>query len=161
MPNFFRTLNTSSIIISLSLLVSVCFVPNTKALEVLTLHELVVHCKELKSKPESADAQYCLRYIQGFIDGALETDIRILRDFKSDSKSSLTQRAIETRMPGREANLRFGSLAGFCLADPLPLREVVDKVVADLNALDKGEKANMPARIAVDDSLRSHYPCEK
>lgn len=132
---------------------------NAPAYEALKLRELALHCKALESKPESADAQYCVRYIQGFVDGALETDERILKDVETNAMSAFTQRAMDTRMTGHGATNRFGSVAGFCFQDSVPLNEVVNKVVSDLIALDKGEKANMPARIAVDDSLRDHYPC--
>ena len=40
--------------------------PASQAVEVLSTHELVSHCEVLDQKPEGADAQYCIRYIQGF-----------------------------------------------------------------------------------------------
>lgn len=134
---------------------------NSRALELLTVHELVVHCAYLQSDPEGVDGQYCIRYIQGFIDGAVETDERIVQDLDTDGTgaSTLTERAMRTRMPRRGPYDRPGSLAGFCLGDPIPLREVVDKIVADLVAGDIGDAAESPARVAVEDSLRRHYPC--
>ena len=138
------------------------FVGHSRALEVLTVHELVVHCEYVKNDPEGVDGQYCIRYIQGFIDGAVETDERIMQDLESSSGSMdvLTERAKRTRLPRRGVYDRPGSLAGFCLGDPLPLREVVDTIVTDLVALDIGDTAESPARIAVEDSLRRHYPCK-
>ena len=50
-------------------------------------------------------------------------------------------------------------MAGFCLGDPLPLRDVVDKVVTDLVQLDVGASADSPARESVYRSLGKHYPC--
>lgn len=137
------------------------FAQDSRALEVLTLHELVVHCEYLKSDPDGVDGQYCIRYIQGFIDGAVETDERIVQDLASGSGAmdSLTERAMRTRMPRRGVYDRPGSLTGFCLGDPLPLREVVDTVVNDLVSLDIGDTSESPARVAVEDSLRRHYPC--
>lgn len=145
----------------LSLVIVLGFACNARALEVLTVHELVLHCKFLETDPQGVDGQYCIRYIQGFIDGAVETDDRIMQDLDTDSDGldSLTERARRTRLPRRGPYDRPGSLAGFCLDDPLPLREVVGTIVADLVAIDIGDTAESPARIAVDDSLRRHYPC--
>ena len=42
----------------------------------------------------------------------------------------------------------------------LPLRDVVNVVVADLSTLDTGVTAASPARDAVYESLRLHYPCD-
>jgi len=145
----------------LLMLLLLCLPTAGRAIEVLTIHELVVHCNYLNNAPEGVDGQYCIRYIQGFIDGAVETDKRVMQNLKKagEGMDSLTERAMRTRMPRRGAHFRPGSLAGFCLGDPMPLREVVDKIVADLVALDVGEGADSPARIAVEDSLRRHYPC--
>ena len=136
---------------------------NTRALEALTVHELVVHCEYVESDPQGVDGQYCIRYIQGFIDGAVETDERIVQDLQAGSSSAegLTERAMRTRMPRRGSYDRPGSLAGFCLGDPIPLRDVVDTIIADLVALDIGDTADSPARIAVEDSLRKHFPCSE
>ena len=38
---------------------------NARAVEVLTVHELVLHCQVMDEQPEGVDAQYCIRYIQG------------------------------------------------------------------------------------------------
>lgn len=133
------------------------------ALQPLTLHELVTHCKQLAKDAKGVDGQYCIRYIQGFIDGAVETDDRILQDLEQQTGNmdALTERALRTRMPRRGSYDRPGSLTGFCLPDPIPLRGVVDTLVADLIARDIGETAESPARVAVEDSLRNHYPCEE
>ena len=133
---------------------------NGRAIEPLTVQELVAHCESLATDPDGADGQHCVRYIQGFIDGAVETDARIMQDLQSTGeKSTLTERAMRTRMPRRGAYDSPDGLAGFCLGDPLPLREVVDTIVTDLMSADVGEDADSPARVAVEDSLRNHYPC--
>lgn len=146
-----------------ALLLALPWAPHGLAIEVLTIHELVSHCVHLDRDPDGADGQYCTRYIQGFIDGAIETDDRILQDMGQDDGDlgALTERALRTRMPARNGYYPPGSLAGFCLDAPLPLREVVDTVVADLIARDIGDFAQSPARVTVEDSLRDHYPCDE
>ena len=132
------------------------------SLELLTIQQLVLNCEYLDSAPDGPEGQYCLRYIQGFIDGAVETDERIIQDIESAArKETYTERAIRTRMPRRGDYDRPGSVAGFCLADPLQLGDVVDTVVADLVSLDTTETRNDPARVAVKDSLLRNYPCKR
>jgi len=136
-------------------------VPLAYAVEVLSVHELVSHCEFLDSEPDGADSQYCIRYIQGFIDGAVVTDVSVMLNLetKPNEGETFSERAKRTRMPGHADRIRAARLAGFCLGDPLPLRDVVKLVVADLVELDIGDTPDSPARDAVYQSLKDHYPC--
>ena len=135
--------------------------PTVKAVEVLSALELGSHCALLADNPEGVDGQYCIRYIQGFIDGAIATDARVMLNAErnQNQKESFTERAIRTRMPSPADRTRAANLAGFCLGDPLPLRDVVDVVVKDLNALTDTDEQAMPAMEVVYASLKRHYPC--
>ena len=135
---------------------------SARAVEVLTVHELVLHCQVMDEQPEGADAQYCIRYIQGFIDGAVVTDVRVMLNVEADAgqAESFSERAKRTRAPTRTDRFRAARLAGFCLGNPLPLEDVVEKVVTDLVALDVDDTAQSPARDAVYNSLIAHYPCD-
>ena len=137
-------------------------VPVVKAVEVLSARELTAHCIRLGSDPEGVDGQYCIRYIQGFIDGAVATDARVMLNAESalESEETFSERAKRTRSPSRADRSRAAGLAGFCLGDPLPLRDVVDVVVADLEALSDRRSQNEPAMEAVYASLLQHYPCK-
>lgn len=144
-----------------TLLGTLVFAPITRAVEVLTVHELVSHCALIDTEPTGADAQYCIRYIQGFIDGAVATDARVMLNTEAqiNREESFSDRAKRTRAPSRADQSRAATMAGFCLGDPLPLRDVVDKVVAELARVDTGDSAGSPAREAVYQSLSEHYPC--
>lgn len=144
-----------------ALLGALMFAPVTRAVEVLTVHELVSHCALMKTEPKGADAQYCVRYVQGFIDGAVATDVRVMinAEVGDDREESFSERAKRTRAPSRSDQFRAARLAEFCLGDPLPLREVVDQVVADLVLVDVEGSEDSPARESVYRSLREHYPC--
>ncbi len=144
------------------LLMLLLVVPVTKAVEVLTAQELAAHCDLLKTEPDGADAQYCIRYIQGFIDGAIATDVNVMLNAETDSDSDETfsQRAKRTRAPSRADQHRAAQLAGFCLGEPLPLRDVVDVVVADLQALADSAGKDDTAMEVVYASLQQHYPCD-
>ena len=54
------------------------------AVEVLTAEELASHCVAFPDEIESVDGQYCVRYIQGFIDGAIATDVRVMLNMEAE-----------------------------------------------------------------------------
>ncbi len=130
------------------------------AYEVLTAKEIASHCKALPNASDSADGQYCIRYIQGFIDGAVATDARVMINLESElANETFSQRAIRIRSPGRSIYRRAARYAEFCLGDPVLLREIVDTVVNDLFKREHLEPETS-ARDLVYTSLRKHYPCK-
>ena len=144
-------------------LAGLSLVPATAAaVEVLSAEELTSHCAAFPGEIDSADGQYCIRYIQGFVDGAVATDARVMMNLEAERarKETFTERAIRTRAPGQEARRRAAIYAEFCLGDPVPLLEVVEKVVEDLNER-RHLEPELTARAAVYRSLRQHYPCRK
>lgn len=132
---------------------------NATAVEPLSARELAEHCAVYPETPEGVDGQFCVRYIQGFIDGAVATDERVLRNVEAElnRKETYTERAIRIRGPDRLRE-RAARYAEFCLGEPVALRDVVDKVVADLDERELVEDA--VARTVVYASLRKHYPCK-
>ena len=152
---------TTTILAGFVLLLLLMVPPVTKAVEVLTAKELASHCALIRSEPQGVDAQYCIRYIQGFIDGAVATDVNVMLNAETESGSGETfsERAKRTRAPSRADQHRAAELAGFCLGEPLPLRDVVDVVVADLQALADRTGKNESAMEVVYASLQQHYPC--
>ncbi|MBE9548446.1 MAG: hypothetical protein IMF09_03490 [Proteobacteria bacterium] len=130
---------------------------HAQAVKPLTVQELALHCQALPDRANSVDGQYCIRYIQGFIDGAIATDVRVLLNVEADHnhKETFTERALRTRT----AHDRAAAYAEFCLGEPVPLGEVVEKVVSDLNQRKYAEEG-IAAGIAVYASLRKNYPCK-
>jgi hypothetical protein len=128
-----------------------------QAVTPLTAQELISHCEAFPDQAESTDGQYCIRYIQGFIDGAVATDTRVLLNLESEQnkKETYTERAHRTR----SARDRASVYAEFCLGDPVPLREVVQNVVTDLGQR-KYTEEGVEAGTAVYASLRKNYPCK-
>jgi hypothetical protein len=118
-----------------------------EAVEILSAEELASHCQVFHDDPEGIDGQYCVRYIQGFIDGAVATDVRVMLN--------------RTRIIDRSSLTRAAGYAEFCLGDPVPLVEVVEKVIVDLDEHVKATGSSGTARDVVYESLRRHYPCEK
>lgn len=132
-----------------------------RGVEPLSTAELISHCRYYEEAPDGADGIFCVRYIQGFIDGAVATDERVTynvaREFE-DSASSFRQRAVRTRLGQRLERFGPSVYAEFCLGDPVPLAEVVRKVIADLEQLD--DAADIPlAGNLVYRTLREQYPC--
>ena len=143
-----------------ALISSVFAMAEADAVEVLSAEELASHCEAFPDDATSVDGEYCVRYIQGFIDGAIATDVRVMLNMDAEKEESFTERAIRTRMIDRDLQLRAAGYAEFCLGDPVPLAEVVTKVVADLNERMKSMDSSGSARDAVYESLRRNYPCE-
>ena len=137
--------------------------PDSEAVEILTAEELASHCIAFPKDATSADGEYCVRYIQGFIDGAVATDIRVMLNMEAEreKEETFTERAIRTRMIDRTSQLRAAGYAEFCLGDPIPLLEVVETVVKDLNQRMKSMDSAGTARDVVYESLRRHYPCQE
>jgi len=118
----------------LSLLAAFGFSPATFAVEALDSAELESHCKYFATQPESPDGIFCVRYVQGFIDGAVATDERVTYNVveEYEQKESYSERAMRTRIGNRMERYGASVYAEFCLGDPVPLKEVVEKVAADL-----------------------------
>jgi hypothetical protein len=130
------------------------------AVEALSTEELISHCEIYPDDPDGKDGIFCVRYIQGFIDGAVITDERVTYNIADelDRNETFSERAIRTRLGSRMNRYGPSVYAEFCLGEPVPLKEVVDAVVGDLlkPGFTKGKKL---AREAVYTTLRTTYPC--
>ena len=131
------------------------------SVEPLSTPELAEHCAFYYEDRDGKDAIFCVRYVQGFIDGAVATDARVLENIATeiDEDETFSERAIRSRI-GSRINRRGPTVyADFCLGEPDSLEEVVEKVVDDLanrKVLDK----DLLARDAVFTTLRREYPCD-
>ena len=129
--------------------------------EPLSTPELAEHCSHYYEDREGKDAIFCVRYVQGFIDGAVATDARVLENIATefDEDETFAERAIRNRI-GSRINLRGPTVyADFCLGEPDSLEAVVEHVVDDLanrKVLDK----DLLARDAVFSTLQREYPCD-
>ena len=135
--------------------------PSAWAVEALTTDELVSHCEKYHDDTASEDRVFCIRYIQGFIDGAVATDDRVMSSVAGEyeKEETFSERAMRTRLGSRVERYGATSFAGYCLGDPVPLQEVVEHVVEDA-ADPKLTAAHPLARELVYATLRTHYPCE-
>ncbi|MGB5511689.1 MAG: Rap1a/Tai family immunity protein [Woeseiaceae bacterium] len=130
------------------------------SVEPLSTPELAEHCAFFYEDRDGEDAIFCVRYVQGFIDGAVATDARVLENIATefDDDESFADRAIRSRI-GSRINRRGPTVyADFCLGEPDSLEEVVEKVVRDL-ANRKVLDEDLLARDAVFSTLRREYPC--
>lgn len=141
------------------MLAALLMAPSAWAVEALTSEELASHCREYYNEKASEDRTFCVRYIQGFIDGAVVTDERVTQNVSNEfGKETFTERAIRTRIGTRLDRYGPSVYAEYCLGDPVPLEEVVEHVVADLSA-GSSVDANPLARDVVYETLRANYPC--
>jgi hypothetical protein len=134
---------------------------DAQAVEALSTEELISHCAVYEEDPEGEDGIFCVRYIQGFIDGAVVTDERVTYNVANeyDRDETFTERAIRTRLGSRLDRYGPSYYAEFCLGEPLPLAEVARVVIADLLALEDIEGREL-AREVVYETLRREYPCD-
>ncbi|MFK8020745.1 MAG: Rap1a/Tai family immunity protein [Pseudomonadales bacterium] len=155
-----------SFVCSLSLMFGV-FTTSLQAIEALPANELFEHCALYHEDPEGKDAIFCVRYIQGFIDGAIATDERVLKNLEAEysaTNETFSARAIRMRSSDRQRQRlleRFGasSYADICLGAPVPLMAVVQIVVENLNGKADQWPDNKSAREVVLATLTEHYPC--
>ena len=131
------------------------------AVEALSTEELISHCAVYEEDPEGEDGIFCVRYIQGFCDGAVVTDERVTYNVADeyDREETFTERAIRTRLGSRIDRYGPSYYAEFCLGEPVPLAEVARVVIADLLRLENFEGREL-ARDVVYATLRREYPCD-
>jgi len=136
-------------------------VSDARAVEALSTEELISHCVVYEEDPDGEDGIFCVRYIQGFIDGAVVTDERVTYNVANeyDREETFTERAIRTRLGSRIDRYGPSYYAEFCLGEPVPLAEVVRVVIADLLQLENLEGREL-AREVVYATLRREYPCD-
>jgi len=134
--------------------------PTARAVEALTTDELMSHCEKYYDEQAREDRVFCMRYIQGFIDGAVATDELVMRNVIEEygMSESFSQRAARTRIGNRLDRYGASVYADYCLGDPVPLKEVVEYVVQDATDPER-VAANPLARDLVYQTLREHYPC--
>lgn len=140
--------------------VMVLIAGRAESVEPLSTPELAAHCALYYEDKDGKDAVFCVRYVQGFIDGAVATDARVLENIATefDEDETFSERAIRSRI-GSRINRRGPTVyADFCLGEPDSLEDVVGHVVDDL-ANRKVLDADLLARDAVFSTLRRKYPC--
>ena len=147
--------------LSILMLGTLMVAPSAWPVEPLSTAELVSHCDKYYDEQATEDRVFCVRYIQGFIDGAVATDERVARNVvkEYEQEETFSQRATRTRIGNRLDRYGSSFYAGFCLGDPVPLKEVVEHVVADSQS-DERARTTPLARDLVHTTLRRHYPCE-
>ena len=132
------------------------------AVEPLSAIELALHCKQMHAAPEGVDGIFCIRYVQGFIDGAIATDERVTLNVAEEyhKEESFSERATRVRLGQRLEKYGGSYYAEFCLGEPSPLAEVVAKVAASLEQNPPTSDTQL-ARDVVYKTLREQYPCAK
>ncbi len=79
--------------------------------------ELESHCAHYRMDPGGKDGIFCVRYIQGFIDGAVATDERVTLNVADEyeKEESFSERAIRIRFGSRIKTFGSSYYAEFCL----------------------------------------------
>ena len=101
----------------------------------------------------------CSHYIEGFLDGALETDSAIIKKVDAgDAKhSEFLARAYRTRLGKSLKDLPSTFLADFCLPPLLTRADLVSRIAQQLS----GEEQVQPSfSAAVYATVKQQFPCE-
>ena len=146
----------------ISVILAIAAQHEASAVEPLSATELASHCKHFQSAPESVDGTFCVRYVQGFIDGAIATDERVTLNVAEEyhKEESFSERATRIRLGQRMESYGGSYYAEFCLGEPSPLAEIVARVAAGLEQ-NPPTSDTILARNVVYGTLRKHYPCAK
>ncbi|MCW8879091.1 MAG: Rap1a/Tai family immunity protein [Kangiellaceae bacterium] len=150
----------NSCLISL-LLISLLGVKPALAIEPMTLKELSGLCENYQKDSESSESKQCVRYIKGFIDGAIAIDPSLASDSDSkadEQKSSYTERAIKSRIGNRLKLYATPANNDFCLGKPVLMKEIVTKVKKNIL---KQPQSDELALFVIYRTLRQEYPCKK
>ena len=77
------------------------YASESAAVEALSTEELVSHCAIYGEDPDGEDGIFCVRYIQGFIDGAVATDERVTYNVAAeyDREETFTHLARKAGLP--------------------------------------------------------------
>lgn len=145
----------------ISIITLIIITQKAMAFEPLSAKELASHCTAYPKTPESLDAQFCVRYIQGFIDGAIATDAQVMLNIESEikTKETFTERAIRTRKSGLTKQERASQYAEFCLGKTIKLPEIVSKIASNLKQRNEIE-GTILARAVVYGVLKKEYACQ-
>ncbi|RBP51229.1 Rap1a/Tai family immunity protein [Arenicella xantha] len=147
---------------SLICLTALLSTEQVEAVEPLLAKELAEHCAHYAAQPIGEDATFCVRYVQGFIDGAVATDERVAANVAAEmnKEETFSERAIRLRGSSRLES-RYGPTvyAEFCLGEPVELKEVVEHVINDLMNSQVLASTQL-ARDAVYKVLRRDFPCQ-
>ncbi len=122
----------------------------TLAVEPLASSELIEQCSSIGD----AGRQACKAWVRGFIAGAFAS--RTARYVDPKKPETFSERAKRTRSSRRRTVYGSNFEAGYCLSRETTLDEIVGKLNAHAEALEKvPEHANQ----LVLGLLRKHYPC--
>lgn len=120
--------------------------------------QLRTDCRALVASPETPLARRCVAYIQGFVDGAVVTNARIVQDVSREygAGETYSQRAKRTRLRERD-RLNPSWYAGICIPDSVTIGEVAKSVAAYLEATPPALHENSATALYA--ALRAGYPC--
>lgn len=133
--------------------------PQAWAVEPLSAKQLRQVCEDYRDEADEPWSLLCLYYVKGFLDGAVATDERVAMNVSAEyeKEETFTERAIRTRIGNRLARFGPSVYAEFCVGQPDPIAEVVQRVIEELEQYD--DLAGIQAQTVVYDTLRRHYPC--
>jgi len=117
--------------------------------------ELQEQCREWLKSAKTPAAIACESYLTGFLNG-LRVDAQLRVSANAEGEESWIDRGARTRISRtRWARLRASNI---CIPQPMPMQEIVSKVVEGLGVA--VESSDAVTANAVASTLRRHYGCD-
>ncbi|MFT4939009.1 MAG: hypothetical protein ACI88A_002041 [Paraglaciecola sp.] len=120
---------------------------------------LIKSCQSLSDKLEEHADSACYVYIQGFLDGAVLTDSKIMQEIdKRSNMSEFSQRVIRNRLGMQRGSSPDTYLAEFCLATEKASKQDILTVI---RIVQSSEAENIQPGDLIYDAVRTSFPCSR
>lgn len=120
---------------------------------------LIKSCQALSDKLEDHADSACYVYIQGFLDGAVLTDAKIMQGIeKRSNMSEFSQRVIRNRLGTKRGSTPDTYLAEFCLATE---KASIQDIMTVIRVVQSSKAENLQAGDLIYDAVRTSFPCPR
>ena len=121
--------------------------------------ELASHCEHYPKDPNGADAIFCIRYIQGFIDGAIATDERVAQNVAAEHSQKKRSLNEQLELAHRGSNVMARPTMLILSRRTFAIKNSCAQDRPKISRKEKCLASSFPARDAVYQILRKEYPC--
>ena len=149
-------------LVGIAILTTVLSSDPAHAMKWLDELDLRSQCAAYLKAPESKEGVLCESFIQGYLSGihALQRNVdKKISQKRSPTGESFSDRAIKMRVGSRFRYIDPSLHRGFCVADDVPSKVVVQKIVAYLT--DHEKDTPLPDNKVLFNALLENFPCDE
>jgi hypothetical protein len=120
---------------------------------------LIKSCQALSDKLEDHADSACYVYIQGFLDGAVLTDSKIMQGIeKRSNMSEFSQRVIKNRLGKKRGSTPDTYLAEFCLATE---KASMQDILTVIRVVQSSKAKDLEPGELIYKAVRASFPCPR